>query len=67
MQQAAILAALAMVSANAANATDFNAGVVMKKMNAEQRKWYVSGVVDGLAYARFSARQAKRSWNAMHL
>nr|WP_319390397.1 hypothetical protein [uncultured Cohaesibacter sp.] len=52
-QQAAILAALAMVSANAANATDFNAGVVMKKMNAEQRKWYVSGVVDGLAYARF--------------
>ncbi|MGX1499833.1 hypothetical protein ACSSV1_004893 [Labrenzia sp. MBR-25] len=41
------------MSAGAARATDFNAGTVLREMSKEQQTWYVSGVVDALAYARF--------------
>ena len=36
-----------------AKATDFTAGVLMEKMNANDRVPYISGVVEGLAYGRF--------------
>ncbi len=38
----------------AANATDFTAKVVMKEMTEEQRYSYLSGVIEGLAYARYA-------------
>lgn len=47
------MAALAMTSASAASATNLNAGYVLDKMNNDQMVSYVSGVVEGLAYARF--------------
>ena len=34
-------------------ATDFTADVVMEKMDANDRYPYISGIVEGLAYARF--------------
>jgi hypothetical protein len=46
--------------AGPAAATDFTAGVVMEKMEAEQRYPYIAGVVEGLAYARFS-RDGKKT------
>lgn len=51
-----ISASLAFVLPNAPNAsaTDFTAKAVMEKMQPEQRYAYVAGVVEGLAYARFS-------------
>lgn len=43
-----------------AAATDLTASVVMEKMEAGQRSSYVAGVVEGLAYARFS-RDGKKT------
>lgn len=34
-------------------ATDFTAGVVMEKMDADSRAAYIAGVIEGLAYARY--------------
>lgn len=42
-----------LIVANDAFATDLNAGYVLNQMNADQRIGYISGVVEGLAYARF--------------
>lgn len=36
-----------------ATANDFNAGTVMQKMDPNGRSWYVQGVIEGLAYARY--------------
>lgn len=36
-----------------AGATDFTAGVVMTNMEPEHRFPYVTGIVEGLAYARY--------------
>lgn len=49
----AILFSTMLGAGNAALAQDVNAGAVMDKMNSDQRIGYVSGVVEGLAYARF--------------
>ena len=49
----AILFPLMLGVENAAQAEKLNAGVVMDKMTSEQRVSYVSGVIEGLAYARF--------------
>ena len=38
---------------SSAYASNFNAGVVMNKMTAEQRTSYIMGLVDGLAYSRW--------------
>lgn len=48
-----MVAALAMMSASGAGATDLNAGALMNEMELKQRYAYVSGVVEGLAYSRF--------------
>ncbi|MDI6029447.1 hypothetical protein QBK99_25180 [Corticibacterium sp. UT-5YL-CI-8] len=37
----------------AAEATDFTAGKVLNEMSADERAAYISGVVEGLAYARY--------------
>lgn len=37
-----------------ADATDFTAGIVMEKMKPDERVLYLSGVVEGLAYARYA-------------
>lgn len=42
-----------------ADATDFTAGAVTKKMEPEKRYSYIAGVVEGIAYARF-ARDDKK-------
>ena len=36
-----------------AEATEFDAGVVMQKMTGDERAWYIQGVVEGLAYSRY--------------
>ena len=36
-----------------AEATEFDAGVVMQKMPVDQRAWDVQGVVGGLAFSRY--------------
>lgn len=41
------------LNSNAAHATDLTAGVVMDKMTDDQAASYVSGVIEGLAYARY--------------
>ena len=43
-----------------AGATDFTAKAVMEKMQAGDRYPYVAGVVEGLAYARYS-RDGKKT------
>ncbi len=39
--------------AHSAYVDDLNASAVLNKMNSDQRHGYISGVVEGLAYARF--------------
>lgn len=52
-QLSAIMFTALLGGASAADATEINADVVMNKMNSDQRVSYVSGVIEGLAYARF--------------
>lgn len=52
-QLSAIMIATLLFGVSAAEATEINADVVMNKMNSDQRVSYVSGVIEGLAYARF--------------
>ena len=42
-----------MATAMEASATEFTAGVVMGKMAGGERYTFVSGIIEGLAYARF--------------
>lgn len=42
-----------MTGAFPASATDFTAGVALEKMEPGERITYVSGIVEGMAYARF--------------
>jgi hypothetical protein len=66
-QQATLVAALAMASANTANATDLNAGYVLDKMNNDQMVSYVAGVIEGLAYSRFLRdRPSEESMNCVY-
>lgn len=50
-----IALALALAQGSEAAAEDFTAGVVMTKMNVEQRAAYLAGMVEGLAYSRYRA------------
>lgn len=45
---------LPLLAGSASHAQDLTAGVVMDKMNADQRIGYISGIVEGLAYMRFA-------------
>ena len=58
----AILALLPVVAGaiTPASATDFTARVVMEKMPAEQRFPFISGIIEGTAYARY-LRDDKRT------
>ena len=49
----AILFTTMLGAGNAAQAQALNAGAVMDNMSSDQRVGYVSGVIEGLAYARF--------------
>ena len=42
-----------LIAANDVQAQNLNAGFVLEQMNVDQRVSYISGVVEGLAYARF--------------
>lgn len=50
----AVLVAMT-VGPQVARAEDFTAGVVLEKMDVSERFTFVSGVIEGLAYARFKA------------
>ncbi len=52
--------ALLPLTGSAAWASDLTAKVVMEKMEAGQRYPYIAGVVEGLAYARYS-RDGKKT------
>lgn len=56
----AVLALPLVATPMKAEATDLTAGVVMEKMSSEQRSAYLAGVVEGLAYARYS-KDGKRT------
>jgi hypothetical protein len=45
---------LALACPGHADAEDFSAGTLMQKMPAEQRAPYIAGIIEGLAYARFT-------------
>lgn len=49
-----------MLASMSAGATDFTAGIVMEKMSPDERVVYLSGVVEGLAYARY-AKDGKKT------
>lgn len=48
-----ITSGLLIVAAAPAAATDLTAGVIAERMSTDERVAYISGVVEGLAYARF--------------
>lgn len=52
-QQVSIIILSCCLWTNAAQATDLTAGIVMEKMEPKERIGYVSGVIEGLAYARY--------------
>lgn len=47
------LTALAITAGAPAKAEDFTAGIVMEKMKPDERFTFLSGVIEGLAYARY--------------
>ena len=50
-----------------AEATKLNAGFVLNEMNAGQRVGYITGVIEGLAYARFLRdRPNERGMNCVY-
>ena len=49
-----------LIAANDAGATDFSAGFVMDSMERPERYTFVSGVIEGLAYARY-VKDGKKS------
>lgn len=50
---ASVFGAVAPFTAHHAFATEFTAGVIMEKMDTNERFPYVAGVIEGLAYARY--------------
>ena len=48
------MASCLMASTSAFGQTEMTAGVVMERMEADERYTYVAGIIEGLAYARYA-------------